>query len=170
MTPPLILTLALDSASQGFFDRERQRWFPPALNMIPAHVTLFHHLPGDELPRIQDDLARLCADQAASAFTMDGLRFLGRGTAYSLHAPEIADFRGRCAALWQAGLTAQDRQGWRPHVTVQNKADPKAARALHAQLTRDFMPMTGTATGVTLWHYLGGPWEHAASFTFGGPT
>ena len=166
MTPPLILTLALDPASQGFFERERQRWFPPARNMIPAHVTLFHHLPGDGLARIQDDLARLCGGQAPAPFAVDGLRFLGRGVAYTLHMPEIAGLRARMAALWQADLTAQDRQGWRAHVTVQNKATPDEARALHARLLRDFAPFGGTVVGVTLWHYLDGPWAEAGSIPF----
>ena len=84
MTPPLILTLALDPASQGFFERERQRWFPPSRNLIPAHVTLFHHLPGGDLPRVKDDLARLCAAEKATAFTVDGVRSLGRGVAYTV--------------------------------------------------------------------------------------
>jgi len=83
VTAPLILTLALDPASQGFFARERQRWFPPSRNLIPAHVTLFHHLSGDDLPRVQDDLARLCAAEKATAFTVDGVRSLGRGVAYT---------------------------------------------------------------------------------------
>ncbi len=164
---PLILTLTLDPVSQGFFDRERQRWFPPALNMIPAHVTLFHHLPGGELEQVNADLGRLCAVQTPSAIITDGVRFLGRGSAYSLHAPAVTAFRAQLATLWQAALTAQDRQAWRPHVTVQNKADPKQARALHTRLTRDFSPVEGTATGVTLWHYLGGPWEQAARYPFG---
>jgi len=168
VTQPLILTLALDPASQGFFERERQRWFPPSRNLIPAHVTLFHHLPGDELPRVQDDLARRCAAEKATAFTVDGLRSLGRGVAYTVHAPAVAAFRARLAAEWQAGLTAQDRQGWRPHVTVQNKVDPAETRALHARLLRDFAPFDGMATGVTLWRYLDGPWAVEGDFAFTG--
>ncbi len=45
--PPLILTLAFDEATFTRFDGERRRHFPEALNHIPAHATLFHHLPGD---------------------------------------------------------------------------------------------------------------------------
>lgn len=166
VTQPLILTLALDPASQGFFERERQRWFPPSRNLIPAHVTLFHRLPGDDMPRVQDDLARLCAAEKATPFTVDGLRSLGRGVAYTLHAPAVAAFRARLASLWQAGLTAQDRQGWRPHVTVQNKVDPADARALQSRLLRDFAPFDGLATGITLWRYLDGPWAGVGTIPF----
>lgn len=168
MTPPLILTLALDPASQAFFERERQRWFPPKLNFIPAHVTLFHHLPGDGLARILADVERLCATQTPAPFTTTGLRFLGRGTAYTLAAPGASAFRASLAALWAADLTAQDRQAWRPHVTVQNKADPAEARSLHARLLADFSPFDGLATGVRIWHYLNGPWESEAEILFTG--
>ena len=168
---PLILTLALDPASQRFFEGQRQRWFPSSANLIPAHVTVFHHLPGEQLPRLHADLATLCAAEKPSAFSLARLMFLGRGVAYALDATAAAAFRARLAALWQGGadplsLTAQDRQPWRPHVTVQNKADPAQARALHAHLSRDFAPFAGMATGVTLWRYLGGPWRHEADFPF----
>ena len=49
-TDPLILTLALDDLSFARFDALRREHFPPTLNRIPAHVTLFHHLPGEEEP------------------------------------------------------------------------------------------------------------------------
>ena len=44
---PLILTLAFDEPTFARFDGERRRHFPESLNRIPAHATLFHHLPGD---------------------------------------------------------------------------------------------------------------------------
>ncbi len=173
MTPPLILTLTLDPASQGFFERERQRWFPLSLNMIPAHVTLFHHLPGDQLPQLQADLATLCAGEKPAPFSVDRPMSLGRGVAYAIQSAGVAAFRARLLSRWQAGsdpvsLTAQDRQPWRPHVTVQNKVDPAQARALHGRLMRDFMPFAGMATGTALWRYLGGPWRHECDFPFSG--
>jgi hypothetical protein len=164
---PLILTLVMDAASQGFFERERQRYFPTALNMIPAHVTLFHHLPGDGVARIEADLIRLCQDEQPSPFTVEGLRFLGRGVAYTVHAPGVARLRERLAKLWRDDLTAQDRQGWRPHVTIQNKVHPADAKALCTRLSGDFTPFEATACGVALWRYLGGPWEPLSRFTFG---
>jgi hypothetical protein len=166
--PPLILTLALDAASEAVFEAARRRWFPPARNLIPAHVTLFHHLPGAAGARLAADLARLCAGQGPAPVTVDGLRFLGRGVAYSLAAPEVAAFRAALAGLWAADLTAQDRQPWRPHVTVQNKVDPAEARALHERLLRAFSAFGATATGVRLWRYCGGPWALERDFAFCG--
>ena len=72
---PLILTLALDADSAAFFEGERRRHFPPERNIIPAHLTLFHHLPGDEEQRITAFLAELCAETAPFALSVSGLRF-----------------------------------------------------------------------------------------------
>ena len=166
--PPLILTLALDAASEAFFEAARQRWFPPERNLIPAHVTLFHHLPGADADRLAATLERLCAAQRPAPVTVEGLRFLGRGVAYGLVAPEVAAFRATVAGLWAADLTAQDRQPWRPHVTVQNKVEPAEARALHERLLRAFSPFSATAVGVRLWRYLGGPWALERDFAFRG--
>ena len=164
----LILTLALDAASQAFFEEQRQRWFPRSRNLIGAHVTLFHRLPGEALARLQDDLVPLCRMQAPCTATACGVRLLGRGVAYTLHAPAIAGLRAHLATLWQAELTAQDRQPWQAHVTVQNKVDPAEARALHARLLRDFTPFDAVATGVALWRYLGGPWSSEGGLAFTG--
>ena len=164
---PLILTALLDAASQARFDRDRQRYFPSRINFIPAHVTLFHHLPGAEQPEVERTLSALCTGQGRSAFATAGLRFLGRGTAYALHMPELATFRGRLVAAWQPWLTAQDRQGWQPHVTIQNKVAAAEAKQLHANLTAAFVPQDGTVDGVRLWRYLDGPWQLLAEYPFG---
>ena len=165
---PLILTLVLDDASQAFFDRARERWFPPHLNFIGAHVTMFHHLPGAQLDSIRNHLAAICAGYGASTVTVTGVRSLGRGVAYSLSAPEIEGLRSQLAAQWRDDLTAQDRHGWRPHVTVQNKVTPAEARDLLERLSRELVPLSAMARGVKLWRYLGGPWEEEAVLLFGG--
>jgi len=55
---PLILTLTLDEASQAFFDEQRRQYFPPKINYLSAHLTLFHALPGAEYDAIAAYLAR----------------------------------------------------------------------------------------------------------------
>ena len=165
---PLILTLRLDDASQAFFDRARERWFPAKLNFIRAHVTLFHHLPGDQRAEVERALATACAVQGAAEVAVTGLRSLGRGVAYTLETPEMEALRSRLAAPWRDRLTAQDRQRWRPHVTVQNKVPPQDARDLLERLSREFAPFRATATGLALWRYRGGPWENEAILPFAG--
>jgi 2'-5' RNA ligase len=163
---PLILTLRFDERSFAFFNERRQRYFPPERNFIPAHLTLFHHLPGEHLIEIQRDTAASASRQKPFPLEVIGLRSLGRGVAYNLASPELTGLRRHLAQLWNDWLKPQDRQKHQPHVTVQNKADPTQARALLEELTEGFQPFQATAIGLDLWWYRGGPWEKVSSSLF----
>lgn len=163
---PLILTLTLEPEAQGHFNTLRKKHFPPERNFLDAHITLFHHLPGNECEAVQQRLAALTATQAPFALQVSEVWMMGRGVAYRLTSPGAQQLRGTLASEWKRWLTPQDAQGWRPHITVQNKVTPAEAWALHEALYRDFTPFAITATGLTLWHYLGGPWEKLADFPF----
>lgn len=165
-TAPLILTLALDQRSFAFLDEQRRRYFPPERNFIPAHLTLFHQLPGERVAAIQDLLEQTSREQARFALSVTGLRSLGRGVAYTLDAPELTCFRSTLAREWGSWLTAQDRQKHQPHVTIQNNVDPKDARDLLLRLEAEFVPFEATGIGVDLWWYRGGPWEKVARSAF----
>jgi hypothetical protein len=164
---PLILTLAFDEPTFARFDGERRRSFPETLNFIPAHATLFHHLPGDREHGVTEAIAALARTLPPPEVAVTGLRFTGRGVAYVLQSESLAAFRARLAREFEPHLTAQDRQGWRPHVTVQNKVAPDVARALHADLSAGFAPFRFTAPATLLWRYLGGPWDAVARLPFG---
>jgi 2'-5' RNA ligase len=165
-TAPLILTLTFDERSFAFFEAERRRSFPPERNLIPAHLTLFHKLPGEHLDAIKRDIDTLTSAQPPISLEVTGLRSLGRGVAYTLLSPELASLRQGLAQGWEAWLGPQDRQKHQPHVTVQNKAEPQEARALLSELTDAFQPFTATGVGLDLWWYRGGPWEKARGFPF----
>lgn len=162
---PLILTLVLDDASQAAFDEQRLAHFPPERNHIAAHVTLFHALPGLERHRMEADV-RSAAERPPFDVAIVGLRSLGGGVAYGLDAPTLVELRRQLALRWSEDLTRQDRAGFRPHVTVQNKVAPAAARSLLAALEADFVPWTCVAEGLALWWYRGGPWEHVLTARF----
>jgi 2'-5' RNA ligase len=164
---PLILTLRMDDLSQRGFDRLREEHFPKGRNFIPAHLTLFHKLPGDREREISQALEDLCRRQDPFPLTATGLIFMGRGVGYRLESPALQSVRRRLADEWWPWLGAQDRQGFRPHVTVQNKVAPEEARALHRSLEATFAPFEVGAEGLRLWRYLGGPWEPVDSFGFG---
>jgi 2'-5' RNA ligase len=163
---PLILTLRLDDASQSRFEAERRAHFPPERNLIPAHLTLFHALPGEAEAEIAANLATLAGGTAPFPVAVSGLRPLGRGVAYTVDSPRLSALRGMLATQWYRWLTPQDRQSYRPHVTVQNKVEPTEARALLATLQARFTPWEATAEALLLWRYRGGPWESAAEFRF----
>ena len=163
---PLILTARFDADTEAWLEALRRTHFPPERNLIAAHVTLFHALPGDELPSIAATLAEACAATPQGAARIGPPRSLGRGVALEVAAPALTRLRADLAAGWTAWLSPQDAQGWRPHATVQNKVSPEAARALLSQLAAKLAPREATATGLRLWHYRGGPWEAAAAFDF----
>ncbi len=163
---PLILTLQIDERSFAFFDAQRQRSFPPDRNFIPAHLTLFHKLPGERLDTIRRDVEAAAAAQQPFRLDVTGLRSLGRGVAYTLASSDLASLRQGLAHKWDPWLGSQDRQKHQPHVTVQNKVEPSDAKVLLAELSEAFTPFQATALGLDLWWYRGGPWERAGSFLF----
>ncbi|PPK97337.1 2'-5' RNA ligase [Kineococcus xinjiangensis] len=159
---PLVVTLLLDEAAQARFDDLRRRHFPPERNHLAAHVTLFHALPSERSAEVLRDVSRATA-RAPFPVAVTRVRFLGRGVAYDLAAPELDALRAELAAAWAPWLTPQDSRRFAAHVTVQNKVDPERARALHAELAAAPPLPDATATGVAVWRYLGGPWEAVAA-------
>ena len=162
---PLILSLGFDAASFARLNDLRRAHFPAALNKIPAHLTLFHHLPGHRLDEVRGATAH-AAGRPAFRLQVAGLRKLGRGVALSIESPDLIEVRAGLASLLADVLTPQDRQGFRPHVTIQNKVEPPVAAALYDRLAEDFIPWTATAEALLLWRYRGGPWDAAGRYDF----
>ncbi|WMS42266.1 2'-5' RNA ligase family protein [Acuticoccus sp. MNP-M23] len=167
MADPIILTVQFDAASASFFETARRTHFPPALNKIPAHLTLFHALPGDDETRILEAVAA-AANRAPFKVAVDGLMPLGRGVAYRIASESLASVRRTLADAFADDLTRQDRERFRPHVTIQNKVTPETACATLAALSDGFRPFTATAEGLQLWWYRGGPWDPLAAVSFSG--
>lgn len=168
MNAPLIVTADFGSADFNFFESERRANFPPERNVLQAHLTMFHALP----PSVEPELKRRLADAAQRPqprAILDGLRSLGRGVAYTIASEELEELRSELAHAFAGCLTAQDAQGWRAHVTIQNKVDPQVARALLTDKQRSFLPRPITIAGLALHRYLGGPWEFVQRWRFRGP-
>lgn len=166
MLKPLIVTLQLDASSTDYFNRLRAAHFPPAINHLKAHVTLFHNLPGDREHAVLESLALEAARRAPFAVAVAGLMKLGRGTAFRLESQTLLDMRSALAAAFAPWLTRQDREKFRPHVTVQNKVSAAQAVALFEHLSRDFSRFEAIAEGLQLWRYEGGPWSPVAAIAF----
>jgi 2'-5' RNA ligase len=159
-----ILTLRFDPETQSLFEGLRQLYFPPERNQIPAHLTLFHHLPDTVL--IRTELCHAAQAQEAFPVRVTGLRSLGKGVAYTLASPLLLDLHRCLADAFQDHLIPQDRQRFMPHVVVQNKATPEEARGLLAKLQQQFEPWSVQAIGLDRWEYLGGPWRHLETHEF----
>ena len=154
-TAPLILTLALDAATQSWLESMRRAHFPPARNLVPAHVTLFHALPGEHAATIRAVLAVEAAVLPPSRVRVGPARSLGRGVALEIGVPVVAALRERLA------------ERWRPHATVQNKVAPERAQALLLALGATLTaPQEAQAEALLLWRYRGGPWEAVERIPF----
>jgi 2'-5' RNA ligase len=161
---PIIITLALDHGSQALLNALRQRHFPPGRNFIDAHITLFHALDGS----LHEEIIRDVTAVAGPTYqvTAIGPFSLGRGVAISVQSDRLMEMRAQLARRWTGMLTAQDRQGYRPHVTIQNKVTSFEAKTLMAALQPSFSPFTMLATGLSVWRYLDGPWSLISTVPF----
>jgi len=164
---PLIVTLEIDDAAQARFDAERAALFPAGRTVIGAHITLFHALPGEAEAVVTGELAATAATLAPFQVEVAELMSLGGGVAYRLRSADLLALHRRLQAGWWDRLTRQDRQGFRPHVTVQNKVGPELARRTIERLRQDFVPFPTTARALRLWRYDGGPWTPRERFRLG---
>jgi len=168
VTPaPIIVTALLGAADFAWADALRRRHFPPERNQVPAHLTLFHQLPPSVAAELRTRLARETRGVAPPPARLAGVQKLGRGVAYRVESDALAAVRARLADAFLPLLTPQDAGGWRPHITIQNKADPAAARALHDALLAEFAPRPLVIRGLAAWWYRGGPWEPLSSHVYG---
>ena len=161
---PLILTLQLDTQAFTFFNALRKKHFPPHLNYLDAHLTLFHHLPPD--PAIGQLLETITTRKKPIVLDVVSIMKLGRGVAYKIKSPELSSLHADLQTKWQGWLTNQDRQKLNPHVTVKNKVDSEKALLLYQDLTSSFQPFTVTGIGLSLWEYQGGPWQKIKDYQF----
>ena len=166
---PLIVTAALDEGAFAWFEDLRQTHFPRHRNQVPAHLTLFHALPGEHEHHVAQTLKAACQQHSALRLDVRGPWSLGRGVAYRLASPDLEQLRQTLADAFSPWLTRQDQAPFRPHITVQNKAEPAEAQRLLENLQMEFEPFHIFTEGLLLWRYLGGPWALVARFEFNGP-
>ena len=159
----------LDGRSFAVLSALRERHFPPARNQVPAHLTLFHALPGAEIAAVCRELDRVARQQRPIRLGPARPRSLGRGTALAFASAELERMRREFAREWASWLTPQDAApGFQPHVTIQNKVAPPEASALLTALQAEPVLLEPIGEGLQLWHYRRGPWESAKRFRFAG--
>jgi hypothetical protein len=162
---PILVTALFGDGDNGWLQELRRANYPRERNQVPAHVTLFRQLP----PSLAGELsARLAAAAAAPppAATIAGVIDLGEGTALRVESEALARIRGDLADAFHGLLTPQDLSPWRPHVTIQNKVAPRAARRLQLQLRAAFEPRPLAIRALATWRYLDGPWEPLKTHSF----
>ena len=158
--PTFVVTARLDDASSHAMDLLRKRYFPPGRNFIPAHLTLFHKLPIEGVEVLEQALG----DRRPGPFDLEMTEpySLGRGVAIRVVSGLLTGLRDELASRLDGYLSPQDRQPFRPHVTVQNKVSAEEARECLAELDRTWQPRRARVEAVDVWRYLDGPWSFHA--------
>jgi hypothetical protein len=128
---------------------------------------MFHHLAPSLERELGQRLAAFAATPAPQA-RLAGVIDLGAGTAFRVESEELEDMRYDVADAFRGMLTPQDSAPWRPHVTIQNKVEPREARRLQESLRATFDPRPLAIKGLASWRYMGGPWEPIRSYIFRG--
>lgn len=168
MTAPIIITAEMGKSDQAWANGLRRTHFPAERNFLDAHITLFHHLPPSHLPEIKSRLAALAAECPPPVAHLSEVMMLGRGVAYRIDSTQLLFIRNELAHEFRGLLIPQDQARPRLHITVQNKVEFAAARALHAELSATFRPRPLAISGLAAHYYRGGPWERIGIWSFRG--
>ena len=168
VSDPFIVTAALPDDIFAWADRLRQAHFPAERNHLKAHVTLFHAFAPTLFDELKTVLPQIAADTAPPEAELGGLMNLGRGTAIDIRSPRMLEVRERIAERFHGALTKQDQHKPRLHITVQNKVEPNAAKALQRELDGSYERHRFRFTGLELHVYRGGPWEFVKRWSFRG--
>jgi hypothetical protein len=167
MAGPLIVTAEFAPEDFAWLDALRRRHYPAERNQVLAHLTLFHAIA----PSAEDELRQILKSMAGRPpprACISSIVNLGGGVALRVASEELDAIRAEIAERLRGLLTAQDSAGWSAHVTIQNKAPPREARALIDALGDQFLRRPIHISGIGLHRYLGGPWETLRTFSFRG--
>ena len=149
----------------GWLQALRRAHYPPGRNQVPAHLTLFRHLP----PSLEKELSARLAEAAAAPpprAAIAGIIDLGEGTALRVESDGLAGIRQRLADAFHGLLMPQDLSPWRPHITIQNKVAPREAKRLQRELRATFAPRPLAIRALASWRYAGGPWQPLKTHVF----
>lgn len=162
----MIVTLELEEEQQAFFDAQRKAYFPAHRNYLDAHITLFYHLPIEEVAI--PPILQAAAQRPPMQLRVQAPCNIGTGVAYGLVSEELLALHENLKQELDPWLKRQDRKQLWPHITVQNRVTAFKALLLFEKLTAGFEPFDITVTGFRTWMYFYGPWKPVAYYPFEG--
>lgn len=165
MAGALIIAAEIADADFSWLEGLRRTFYPLERNQVAAHLTIFHALPPSAEMELRARLSKIVRQEAPRA-SIEGLTDLGGGVAFRVVSPDLDRIRDELASDLLGLLGVQDRGGWRPHVTIQNKVSPRLARAVKQSLERTFRPRPLRISGLELNRYLDGPWDRLGTYQF----
>lgn len=147
-----VLTLLTDPAHNNSMNSLRKTYFPPHLNKIPAHITLFHALPGSKLEsEILPGIKYMASRTPPYRVRATNPFRLSRGVGIKVeddidHANDSKRGRNMTRIIhaelrkkWGEWLSEQDSTPPRFHYTVMNKVnDEQVVEQALAQLNESF--------------------------------
>lgn len=167
-----ILTFLTDQTLRDKMTALRKTYFPPKLNRLDAHLTLFHALPGSKL---NSDIIPVLRDIAGSTipfrvFASTPFK-LRRGIAIGVPKGSGGDDARAVHKLlkrrWLEFLSPQDAGGFATHYTIMNKVDTeKEVDDAFADVEQGWRPVNGEVLGLELWRYDRGGWDWQQEFRF----
>ena len=155
---PVILTLKINAEAAAYFTDLRRQNFPAERNYLDAHLTLFHHLPGNQ-PAVFEWIKTVSAQTRPMMLQVTQVVSIGAGVAFKLECEALKKSHKNMQQQWQQWLTPQDRQAIWPHITIQNKVKREIAIGLQQKLSAGFEPFEVEGLGLNVFEYLNGPWN-----------
>jgi hypothetical protein len=172
--PIYILSLLTDPAHQQRMTALRKKYFPPKLNKLGAHLTLFHALPESKLEStIIPTIKRVVSERQPFAINAARPFRMKKGIAISVPGnqggDEAQEVHRALLSAWEGEgwLSEQDGGGMRAHYTIMNKVDDEeeVAGAME-EVAGSWKGDLGTVVGVGLWEYERGYWKWVEGFEF----
>ena len=162
MPGPLIITAGFEPGFQSRLEGWRRAHYPAALNVVPAHLSLFRQVPPSAVAEVKARLARLAGEVGPLPARPMGFALREGGVVLELESPALLDLRDALAADLHGLLGVPDLVLPRLRVTLQNKVTAAVARASLAVLAGERLPATVRVERLLLWRHGGGPWEKIA--------
>lgn len=167
-----VLTFLTDTKHHDILTGMRKKYFPPKLNKLDAHLTLFHALPGSKLedeilPVLQDVAGSTRQFQILAATPFRLRKGIAIGVPKSHGGEDARTVHSKLKCQWQSFLSDQDAGGFAAHYTIMNKVDDgKEVDKAFQDVEEQWKPCGGTAMGLSLWRYERGYWKWQSNFDF----
>lgn len=123
----LVLLAALDPGLAAAANRLRATLAPAAMPLLPAHCTLFGHLPGPSAPQLAADLRSLVRAHRAPVMRLLPPRRYDRSIAIPVQSDELSALHAILAHWWGPMLQPNERAPPRLHITLATGLDRAAA-------------------------------------------
>ncbi|KAF4554868.1 Hypothetical protein D9617_3g019370 [Elsinoe fawcettii] len=166
-----ILTLLTDSNMHQNMTGLRKKYFPPKLNHLGGHVTLFHALPeskleSDIIPALKELALKTKKFELGATTPFKLKKGIAIGMPKDHGGSASRDVHTTLVRKWSDFLSQQDF-GFQAHFTIMNKVDDEKEidQAFH-DVKDGWQPCFGTAEGLSLYRYSPKGWHWQNNFDF----